>query len=357
VNTAVDTAELPDSTSPLVIDHGDTRTVDQGQQPAADGLSELEQHKRARGYVKPDAPAQVEEPPTPQEAPTPEQVKAEEKKAAERWQDPDTGDHYDMRHKVARRIKAVLEDRGKERAEKEKERAEKEFWKRRAEELERGPAQPRQDAPPQAAAQPNANDPEPDPSDTTKYPEGQFDRAFIRDMGRWAARQETGQRFTEAETRAQQARAHQAEVEAVTQWQGTLPEARKRYADFDSVLERIPNTPENAPIVRLMMNSPVGNDVVYAIATQQTGDGVPLMQLYQRAPNMDSKLRLLHHIEAQLIQAQRAAATRAQTSKTNAPAPIDPVHTAGPAAGAIDWSDPNDKDQYQRWKAQRQNRR
>ena len=348
-------ADAPDTSSPLVIDHGDTRTVDEGQQADPGGLSELERHKRERGYVKETAPAKVDQPAVDEQPQV--EAKPDEKKQPERWSDPDTGDTYDMRHKVARRIKAVLEDRGKERAEKERERSEKEFWKRRAEELERGTAQPRQETKPQTQAQPNADDPEPDPANLEKYPEGQFDRAFIRDMGRWAARQETGQRFTEAETRAKQEHAHRAEVEAVTQWQQTLPEARKRYADFDTVLERIPNTPENAPIVRLMMNSPVGNDVVYALVTRQTADGVPLMQMYQRAPNVESKLRLLHHIEAQVVFAQRNASAKTQQSKTNAPPPIDPVHTAGPAAGAIDWSDPNDKDQYQRWKAQRQNRR
>lgn len=351
MNTAVDTADVPESSSPLVIDHGDTRTVDQGQQADPSGLSELEQHKRARGYVKDEPPAKVEQPPVDEQ---PEAEAKPEEKKPERWKDPETGDTYDMRHKVARRIKQVLEKSGKAQAEADKNKSEAEYWRRRAEELERGgQSQPRQETKPQTPAQPSADDPEPDPADTTKYPEGQFDRAFIRDMGRWAARQETGQRFTEAETKAQQEQSRRAEVEAVTQWQQTLPEARKRYTDFDQVLERIPNTPENAPIVRLMMASPVGNDVVYALVTQQTGDGTPLMQMYQRAPNVESKLRLLHHIEAQVIHAQRSASAKTKESKTNAPPPIDPLNTAAPAAGAIDWSRTDDPDQLQRWKATR----
>lgn len=348
------TADPNESASPLVIEHAD-RISEQAPAPLGGELSELEQHKRARGYVKDEAPAKVEEPPPAPE--TQPDAKPEEKKQPERWKDPDTGDTYDMRHKVARRIKTVLEDRGKEKSRADKAESEAQYWRRRAEEIERdAQAQPKPETKPQAQTA-STDDPEPDPADLTKYPEGQFDRGFIRDMGRWAARQETKTTFEAQRSQADEARARQAEVEQVTQWQGTLPEARKRYADFDTALERIPNTPDNAPIVRLMMSSPVGNDVVYALATQTTGDGVPLMQLYQRAPGMDSKLRLLHHIEAQLIQAHRSATTKTQTSRTSAPPPIDPVNTAAATGAVIDWSRTDDPDQLQRWKSVRQNRR
>ena len=343
--TATETQETP-----LYIDHGDTRTVDQGQQPQEEGASELQRHKEARGYVKP--PTTDKAPPPLPETTVDPPAKPEEEKKPERWQDPDTGDHYDMRHKVARRIKAVLEDRGKERS-----RAE--AAERRVEELtrmlvERG-ATPKQAE--ETAKATVAEDPEPDPADTTKYPEGQFDRAFIRDMGRWAARQETRTTFDTAKTEAAEARERQAEAEQVKQWQGTLPEARKKYADFDEALKKIPNTTENAPIARLMMRSPVGNDLVYALANQTTSDGsgrvMTLMQLYDRAPDMDSRLRLLYHIEAQLIQAARAATTRTTTSTTKAPPPTDPVHTAAGPNGPTDWSRNDDPDQVQRWKQQR----
>jgi hypothetical protein len=349
MNTAVETEVVEQPDSSLVIDHGDTRTVDQGQQPEQDGPSELEQHKRARGYIKSDQPAQ-EQPAAPEQQ-AQEAPKQEEKKP-ERWQDPDTGETYDMRHKVARRIKTVLEDRGKERAEKEKFKGEADYWKRRAEELERGGQQPRQETKPQPQ---QTDDPEPDPADTTKYPEGQFDRAFIRDQARWAARQETNARFSTRDDQAAEARRVEAEHAAVSQWQQTLPEARKKYADFDAVLERIPNTPENAPIVRLMMGSPVGNDVVYVLGTAQDNSGVALMDRY-RSLNPEQKTRFLYHIEAQLLHAQRTAATRTATSKTNAPMPTTPVNTSANAAQATDWSRNDDPDQLSRWKANRQRR-
>lgn len=325
-----------ESASPLVIDHGDTRTVDEGQQPVPDGPSELEQHKRARGYVKDETPAKVEE------QPAVEQPKAEEKKP-ERWKDPETGDTYDMRHKVARRIKQVLEKHGAERARAEKAEAERD---RLLALVERGVA-----AKPEPVAPKVETDAEPDANDLTKYPEGQYDKGFIRDMARWSARQETQTQFETANKSAQERQAQEAEDARIAHWNDSaLPEARKRYADFDEVLARIPNTPETAPIVRMMMGSPVGNDVVYVLGTNPEA-----MAMYQRAPNYESRLRLLHHIEAQAIQALRKPAEKPAPATTKAPAPIDPV-APGTATHGIDWSK-DDPDQLQRWKAQRRSTR
>ena len=339
--------------SPLVIDHAD-RISENAPAPSSD-VSELEQHKRDRGYAKPPMPSQAAAPGPPEseaagpDAATPsieEPNGPDEKKRQEQFFiDPDTGEKLDRRHRYGRRMQALLKDRFESREQTSRERTEKEFWKRRTEELEAKRSQPEQ--PKQAEAQ---GDPEPDPADTTKYPEGQFDKAFMRDMGRWAARQETAQ-FAQT-TRAEQTQQRQqaAEIQQVSTWQGTLPDARKKYADFDEVLAKIPNTPENAPIVRLMMGSPVGNDVVYVLGTQPD-----TMKIYQQA-NPEQKMRLLYHIEAQLIQAHRGA-TPKQPSTTRAPQPTTPVNTSGGAAQGVDWARTDDPDQYARYKAMRGNRR
>lgn len=331
---------LIDQGSPLVIDHGERISE---QTPADDGLSELAKHKQERGYTKaPESVSEPEPPPLPEAAAEP---KVEEKKP-EKWSDPDTGDTYDMRHKVARRIKTVLEDRGKERA--RAEAAEKRVNELTALLIERG-ATPKQAE--QAAQTAVDSDPEPDPGDTAKYPEGQFDKGFIKDMGRWAARQETKSFAQTTRTEQQQAAEQAAEREVISRWQETLPQARQRYADFDEVIARIPNTPENAPIVRIMTGSPVGNDVVYVLGTQAAA-----MDAYNRAPNHESRLRLLHHIEAQLIQAHRGQATKTTPATTKAPPPTSPVQS-GPAAQVVDWSRTDDPDQLSRWKAIRGSRR
>lgn len=328
--------DQPTVDMPIAIDHGHERISEASPAESEDTSSEFARHKEARGYTKPQKePTDPESPPLPEAAAEPELDKK-----IERWQDPDTGDHYDMRHKVARRIKTVLEDRGKERA--RAERAEQRIEELTRELIARGqtPAKAEKHAERIVDA-----DAEPDPADLTKYPEGQFTPAFIKDLSQWSARQATqgeiGKRDTQAQEHANRARQHHE----ITQWQQTLPEARKKYADFDTVLERVPDDPM---IAQLMMQSPVGNDLVYVLGTQPKA-----MEVYQRE-SPQNRLRLLHHIEAQLLQG-RPKATK-PPSTTNAPMPTTPVDTAQGPAGPTDWSRTDDTDQYQRWKQLRQRR-
>jgi hypothetical protein len=309
-------------------------------QPTDDGRSELERHKEARGFTKKTEPP----PPTPdgEPPPLPAAAKTDADKKPEQWLDPDTGDRYDMRHKVARRIKKVLEDRAIDRAEKEALRVERDELLRQ---MARGP-QPKAEA-----AKPAVDhDAEPDHTDTAKYPEGQYDRAFIRDMATWAADQRVNAKFGTARAEQELQARRTAEVQQVSQWQETLPAAQQKYPDFDAALANIPNTPDNAPIVRLMMGSPVGNDLVYVLGTQPEA-----MKAYKHAPNAESRLRLLHHLEAQLIAAQRG--TTAKPKTTGAPPPTSPVHAGDGPKGPIDWSRTDDPDQLQRWKSIRKARR
>lgn len=305
-------------------------------QPSDDGRSELDRHKESRGYTKKADPSD----PTPDgEPPLPEAAVPDRK--PERWNDPDTGDTYDMRHKVARRIKKVLEERASERSEKEALRAERDELLRQ---MARG-SQPQAEPAPRAVD----HDAEPDHTDATKYPEGQYDRAFIRDMATWAADQRVNAKFGTARAEAELSQRRAAETQQVSRWQETLPVAQQKYPNFDAALGNIPNTPENAPIVRLMMGSPVGNDLVYVLGTQPEA-----MKAYTNAPSAEHRMRLLYHLEAQLIHAQRGSAAKPKT--TGAPAPTSPVHAGAGPSGPIDWSRTDDPDQLQRWKSQRKRR-
>lgn len=336
--------DQPDPQTPLVIDHGDR--ISEAPSPETPGvdLSELEQHKRARGYTKAE---KVDAKPTIVNEPIaePQTVEPSKKEAAkpDQWLDPDTGDKYDMRHKVARRIKKVLEERGEERKAREAVQAKYEAL------LQQQAMSGRSSEPAKPQGDPNA---EPDPSDTTKYPEGQYDRAYVRDMALWAADRKTkealGTMRTEREFEARQA----ADTQAITAWQQTVPEAKKRYPDFEEALGNIPHTPANAPIVDMMMSSPVGNDLAYVLGTRPD-----LMDAYTRAPSDRLRERLLDHLEAQLLAQRRGQPKETKPETTTAPAPIAPVHAGTGAPGVIDWSRTDDPDQYQRWKQTRQARR
>lgn len=335
---AVEVVEQEPGT-PLVIDHGDTRTVDQ-EQTVDSGLSELEQYRKDKAAKTTAATVETTEA-------TPEQ-KAE-KKAAERWQDPDTGDTYDMRHKVARRIKTVLEDRGKLRGEVEALRRERDDLMRSM--MERGV--PKAEAKEEATVQVNASASEPDANDLTKYPEGQFDKGFIRDMARYEARQTFQEGMTQATQQAEAHQRHQQFTQTVERWnKEALPEAKKKYADFEQVLERFPTGDRdprglNGPVSEVLLSSPMGNDVVYVLGTNEQAWNA----YYQQARSDKDRYRVLYHIEAQLMARAQAAKLRTQGATTNAPRPTEPVHSGMNATQGYDWSRTDDPDQLARWKA------
>jgi hypothetical protein len=328
--------EVPDTASPLVIERD--RVSEQHVESVGDGPSELELHKQARAKAT-EIPAQPAVEQTEQVA---EPQAPEEPKKPERWKDPETGDTYDMRHKVARRIKQVLEKAAK--AEERAQKAEAERERFMAAALE-GRTRPQEPVKPVVDA--NA---EPDHTDTTKYPEGQYDRAYVRDMALWAADQKANALGQHLRTERVQEQRTAAEDRVIAQWQRTaLPEAQKRYPDFGDKLAMFPNTPEHEPIKEMMFGSPVGNDVIYAV-----GANPQLFEAYSKAPNERSRVRLLAHVEAQIL-ARRTKAPAAPRT-TNAPAPIQPVHAGQGPSAPMDWSK-DDPDQYQRWKQARNQRR
>jgi len=316
-----------EETAGAVISHEHERMSD--APVVDDGPSELERHKADRAK-----PRTEPEPPLLPEA-------ARDEKKPERWADPDTGDTYDMRHKVARRIKTVLEDRGKERA--RADAAERRIAELTQALIERGatPAQA------ERKAEQVVHDAEPDSADLTKYPEGQFDRAYIKDVAKWEARQATQGVLTEAQQQAQQRAQSAAQRQTITQWQQTLTEARAKYPDFDDAMGRVPDHPI---ITSVVMQSPVGNDLAYVFGSQPKA-----LEMFERAPNDESRRRLVYHMEAQLLQGRPKGKPAPRT--TQAPPPTDPVDVSGGPVGPTDWSRTDDVDQFQRWKAKRGQRR
>lgn len=73
----------------------------------------------------------------------------------------------------------------------------------------RAPQAPSSTTPPAPAptAIADPSDPEPDATDATKYPDGQYDKAFIRDLGAWSARTEHRRLSAESHAREQQSAA------------------------------------------------------------------------------------------------------------------------------------------------------
>lgn len=105
--------------------------------------------------------------------------------------------------------------------------------------LQTPPAAPRSpDTPTPQALAPvvDPTDPEPNHDDTTAYPEGQYDRKFIKDQARWDARQEVArlERDRHAQTaRDAQAQSHRARE---TQFRARVADAAKADPAFLSSL-------------------------------------------------------------------------------------------------------------------------
>lgn len=90
-------------------------------------------------------------------------------------------------------------------------------------------------------------DAEPNPEDTTKYPDGQFDLKFLKDQARWSVKQEIAQQQTAAR---QQFEAHQREQ--------TIREVDEKFgARYQAVLAKDPDFPSKVD-PRLLQTQRVG---------------------------------------------------------------------------------------------------
>lgn len=117
---------------------------------------------------------------------------------------------------------------------------------------------------PAASSPAPADDPEPNPDDPATYPDGHFDRKYLKDQARWEARQELrAERDRLADTDRQQ-RQH-AEAERVHErFRERVEAARKDYADFDQVaLSARTPIPKGSLIEGWVFEHPHGPRVLY----------------------------------------------------------------------------------------------
>lgn len=131
------------------------------------------------------------------ETPTPDQpeINAQEAKA-----DAKADAKGKPRNDPRARVEAATAKEAEAKRERDEAKAETARLNARIAELE---AKGRPVAPPVAAKAPTA-DAEPNPEDTAKYPDGQFDRKYLKDQARWEARQEIQQQQATARQQFEQ---------------------------------------------------------------------------------------------------------------------------------------------------------
>ena len=143
-----------------------------------------------------------------------------------------------------------------------------ELLQRRAQlrrELEQPPPPPqtRADAKPAASSPaPDPADPEPNPDDATKYPDGVYDRRFMKDQANWEARQVFRAEQEAAYTRHREYQAQQAAQERLRGWAERLDAAKAKYPDDWQQRLASVAIPEGSPIDVWVMDSPLGAELL-----------------------------------------------------------------------------------------------
>lgn len=158
--------------------------------------------------------------------------------------------------------------------------------------------------------------PEPDPTDATKYPDGHFDRQYLKDQARWEARQEIAAEREKERAAQQQSEAQRHQQQRTADWTAKLAKARVEVPDFDS---------------RVKADTPLDPQIHPYLMAQDDG---PLLLLYlSEHPDVAQRLVTLHPIaqigELGKISARlEAASSRGPVSTvipSKAAAPIKPL--------------------------------
>lgn len=126
---------------------------------------------------------------------------------------------------------------------------------------------PTPDAKPAVSSPATADDPEPNPDDLTKYPDGAYDRKYFKDQAAWEARQVLkAERETAAKT-AQQQKAEATAREKAKQWSERVTAAQAKYPDFDAKAFGPTEIEAGSPIDVWVMESEQGAELLYHLQT------------------------------------------------------------------------------------------
>lgn len=228
----------------------------------------------------------------------------------------------------------------------EREEAKREAAKREAdhqreigslrEEMQRELAELRRMARPEPKTPEPQGDPEPNPEDTATYPDGQFDRKYLKDQARWEARQEFQAQQTAFQQRQQQEQSQRQQVERDQSERGRIQKLSQRmtsafqtHPDLQAKLEGVSMT---RPMWDVVMESEVP-DQILAYMADHSEEAERIASL----PPLHA-FRALSRIEYQLESAAALTGTAPAKPTTSAHPPVSPVggSHASPKGGPPD---------------------
>lgn len=226
----------------------------------------------------------------------------------------------------------------------EKERENEQLRIRLEETLARLDKKPEENTP-KPVAQTQTNDGAPTPVDmnedgSEKYPLGEFDPQFIRDLTRFTIKQET-----EAAARAQEEARKEQELaaqkqELINQWEEKLTVARERYEDLDVKNSTLESTFRNLDpvygeyLASTIMGMDYGTDVLYYL-----GDNIEEAKRIVASGPAKATIAL-GRLEAKfaLLDEEKRADKKFKASK----APMPPARTNKGTSVAVEISDDTD---------------
>lgn len=195
------------------------------------------------------------------------------------------------------------------------------------------PSAPTSDAKPAASsAVAPTDDPEPDPTDATKYPDGMFDRKFVQDQARWGARQELQQHEQARQTREKAETFAKQQVARVGSFHALMVKAgdgdpQKFYASISEDVRNLKPMallgPDETPTARHAIAEEIlSSDHAAAFMTHFTDHPEDLARISQLTTPVDV-LREMSKLEARL------------SATTEQPKPEPKTITKMPDAGIV----------------------
>jgi hypothetical protein len=166
-------------------------------------------------------------------------------------------------------------------------------------------------------------DPEPDPANTEKYPDGQFDRKYLKDQARWEARQEFAEQQRAYSERQQAEHRERQQFERQSNEQARIQKLSTR---MQSAFHASPDL--QAKLETVAMTRPMWDVVLESDAPDQLlaymADHSEEAERIASLPPLHA-FRALSRIEYQLESAAALTGSAPVKPKTAAHAPISPV--------------------------------
>lgn len=174
-------------------------------------------------------------------------------------------------------------------------------------------------------------DKEPDPTDEAKYPYGELDRNYTKDLAKFEVRQEL--KAAAAVTAKAQETAKNAEytAQAKTKFDALVVKGAEKYDDFNEVVVEGAQAGDwqlSPTMAQLCIESDVGQDIAYHLASNPK----EAREVFGKSPL--AQAAYFGRLEAKFSSTSSDATAKPAVKTTAAPPPVKPARGAGSKTGS-----------------------